>query len=100
MDAAIRFLLAPAPWSRSSGLGAQLTQQLLLTATIAALVAGPDLGKTIQLGFSNQDVARVLSCCSRACSQSSNAGATLCVESGHEPVSRADRPLRNRPPER
>lgn len=34
--------------------------QVWATATIAALVAGPGLGNTIQLGFDNQDVARVL----------------------------------------
>lgn len=34
--------------------------QVWATATIAALVAGPGLGNTIQLGFENQDVARVL----------------------------------------
>ncbi len=50
MDAAIRFLLDPASWSGSDGLGAQLTQQLLLTVTAMVLAGALGLPLALWLG--------------------------------------------------
>lgn len=50
MTAAIDFLLDPASWSGTDGLGAQLTQQLLLTVTALALACGIGLPLALWLG--------------------------------------------------
>ncbi len=62
--------------------------QVWATATIAALVAGPGLGNTIQLGFANQDVARVLG------GGIIVAGVALLVEGGLTVVERVSDPVR------
>jgi osmoprotectant transport system permease protein len=50
MTAAIDFLLDPASWSGPNGLGAQLTQQLLLTVTALALACAIGLPLALWLG--------------------------------------------------
>ncbi len=50
MTAAIDFLLDPASWSGPDGLGAQLTQQLLLTVTALALACAIGLPLALWLG--------------------------------------------------
>ena len=50
MTAAIDFLLDPASWSGPNGLGAQLTQQLLLTVTALALACTIGLPLALWLG--------------------------------------------------
>jgi osmoprotectant transport system permease protein len=50
MTAAIDFLLDPASWSGPNGLGAQLTQQMLLTVTALALACAIGLPLALWLG--------------------------------------------------
>ncbi len=50
MTAAIDFLLNPASWSGPNGLGAQLTQQMLLTVTALALACAIGLPLALWLG--------------------------------------------------
>ena len=50
MNEAIRFLLDPSSWSGPSGLGAQLTQQLLLTVTAMVFAAAVGLPLALWLG--------------------------------------------------
>jgi osmoprotectant transport system permease protein len=50
MAAAIDFLLDPASWSGAGGLGAQLTQQLLLTVTALAIACAIGLPVALWLG--------------------------------------------------
>jgi osmoprotectant transport system permease protein len=50
MTAALDFLLDPAAWSGPDGLGAQLTQQLLLTVTALALACAIGLPLALWLG--------------------------------------------------
>lgn len=50
MDEAIRFLLDPASWAGPDGLGAQLTQQLLLTVTAMGIACAAGLPLALWLG--------------------------------------------------